>query len=414
MEQGVGTSQQERKTRKLSGNISLIQPLTFKYFTLLILFIVAVSGVFISISLYSKKVQVTGVIQPNTGLVRMTASQAGIVHQLLVVEGQQVVKNQPLLRIISEKYGVEGFESNQALISQYQFQLNILNQQQLTQKSQHDAELDELRLQQQNFSKRLTQLDIQQSLLAKRVLLNEEIVKQISQLAGSGYISEVELNKQRSNLLALQQQDTSLTSQKLSLESQLEQLTSQLKKLPIIQARSRDTLMTQLVDTKAKIAMVEQRKLSEVRAPVAGVVTGLLVTQGRAVKRYQAILSILPENSLMQAVLYVPTSALGFLNKGQETKLRYHAFPYQRFGMYQGKVAAVSANVILPNETEIPGLINSPSYRVIVRLDNQDIQAYGRSIPLRSGMKLDADIVIEQRSLFRWLFDPIFSMKGQL
>jgi len=55
-----------------------------------------------------------------------------------------------------------------------------------------------------------------------------------------------------------------------------------------------------------------------------------------------------------------------------------------------------------------------PSYRVVVALNNQMIQAYGRNIPLRSGMKLDADIVIEQRSLLRWLFDPVFSIQGQL
>ena len=98
--------------------------------------------------------------------------------------------------------------------------------------------------------------------------------------------------------------------------------------------------------------------------------------------------------------------------QGQNTRLRYHAFPYQRFGIAQGQIKLVSTHVILPSETDIPGIITVPSYRVVVSLESQTISAYGREMPLRSGMKLDADIVIEQRSLIRWLFDPIFSLQG--
>lgn len=62
----------------------------------------------------------------------------------------------------------------------------------------------------------------------------------------------------------------------------------------------------------------------------------------------------------------------------------------------------------------MPGLIEQPSYRVVVALKYQAVNAYGRQIPLRSGMKLDADIVIEQRTLIRWLFDPVFSIQANL
>ena len=59
-------------------------------------------------------------------------------------------------------------------------------------------------------------------------------------------------------------------------------------------------------------------------------------------------------------------------------------------------------------------LIKVPSYRVIVSLQEQKIRAYGREIQLRSGMKLDADIIIDKHSLIRWLFDPVFSIRGEM
>ena len=73
----------------------------------------------------------------------------------------------------------------------------------------------------------------------------------------------------------------------------------------------------------------------------------------------------------------------------------------------------VSHTVLLPEEvTEMT--LEEPSYRVRVRLSSQQIYAYNRELPLRAGMTLDADVITEQRSLLQWLFDPIYSIKGQL
>jgi membrane fusion protein len=211
----------------------------------------------------------------------------------------------------------------------------------------------------------------------------------------------------------LKQQMSAINSERLSINSQRQQNSSRLSQLPIEQAKAKDLLETQLSKLQSQLVTIEQQRLGELRAPTDGKVTGLLAKVGKSVSSQQKLLSILPKFSFMQAVIYVPTSAFGFIEEGQSTQLRYHAFPYQRFGIHQGEVEQISSNVILPSETDMPGLITVPSYRVVVTLNSQNISAYGREHPLRSGMKLDADIVIEQRSLLRWLFDPVFSIKGQ-
>ncbi len=403
----------ERKYR-LSGVVSLVQPPIFKYLALLLLIVIVISAVFLSLGSYTRKEAVSGILQPDTGLLRLSAPQAGIVTELLVHEGQQVTKNQPLLRITSEKHGIEGFELNQSLINQYQFQINTLQQQLNKQQTRHQMQINALKADRENLVKRLAQLTQQGEIFKKRVVINQEIVGQISSLAGTGYISDLELKKQKDNLLSLDQQASSLKSERLQITNQIDQINSQLAQLPIEQAADNGLIETQLAQARSQLSTTAQQRLSELRAPADGTITGLLAKPGKSVDPQQNLLSLLPENSVMQAVIYVPTSAFGFIDKGQTTRLRYHAFPYQRFGTHGGEIAQISANVILPSETDIPGLIDVPSYRVVVALQNQHIQAYGRSIPLRSGMKLDADIVIEQRSLIRWLFDPVFSIKAQL
>ena len=135
---------------------------------------------------------------------------------------------------------------------------------------------------------------------------------------------------------------------------------------------------------------------------------------GKYTHSHLPLLTILPEQAQLQAILLVPTRAFGFVSPGQRTRLRFDAFPYQRFGLYGGEVLTTGEAILLPNEVEMPIAIQEPVYRVAVALDSQEIRAYGNSVPLQSGMLLSADIVLEQRSLLSWLLEPIFSLKGRL
>lgn len=403
-----------KKKYRLEGTISLVQPPVFKSLTLLLLLIVIISLVFLSLGSYTRKEKVNGVLQPDTGLIKLSAPQSGIIAELMVHEGQLVKQNQPILRIISEKHGVEGFELNQSLINQFQFQLNSLKQQLSQHQLQNKLQVKELKNNRINIKKRLAQLEVQNDIFAQRIEINNNIVEQITTLADTGYISELELKRQNDVSLSLKQQSSSIQSDKLALYNQIEQIDNQLIQLPIDQQKVTAQLETQIKDINVQLSSIKQQRLGELRAPVEGVVSGLLVKLGKSVKSNQNLISILPAGSSMQAVIYVPTKAFGFIEIGQKTRIRYHAFPYEKFGIYKGKVTEISANVILPDETDTPGIISQPSYRVVIDLDNDSISAYGKEIPLRVGMRLDADIIIEERSLIHWLFDPVFSIEGRL
>ncbi len=402
------------RSQGLTGEVSLVYPPAFKWLTILILTVVSVTFIFLIQGNYTRKENVVGVLQPNTGIMKLNAPQNGIIVELLVDEGETVKKNQPLLRIMSEKHGVEGFELNQALINQYQFQINSLNQQLLDLDSKHKLEAIALESEQNSLTKRINEIKNQDDTFDKRIRMNEKIVQRVESLAGTGFVSELELMRQNDTLLALRQQKSVMKSERLTISNQLHQIKNQISQQPITHEAERSLLLTQISTLKGELSTLKQQRLGEVRSPVEGTVTGLLAKIGQSINQQQILLSLLPKDSFMQAVIYIPTSAFGFIEKGQLTQLRYHAFPYQRFGTYQGYITQISANVILPTETDIPGLITVPSYRVVVSLAAQNVMAYGREHPLRSGMKLDADIVIEQRSLLSWLFDPVLSIKGRI
>ena len=40
--------------------------------------------------------------------------------------------------------------------------------------------------------------------------------------------------------------------------------------------------------------------------------------------------------------------------------------------------------------------------------------ALGKEIPLRPGMLVNADILLERRTLLEWLFEPVLQLRGRL
>jgi membrane fusion protein len=136
--------------------------------------------------------------------------------------------------------------------------------------------------------------------------------------------------------------------------------------------------------------------------------------KGQHVSSQTPLLSVLPQHSRLQGELLVPSHAIGFIQPGQGVALKYAAFPFQKFGVYQGEVVEISKNVLIPNEWQyLPLHISQPSYRVTVQIDSQQVQAYGKSFSLQPGIQFDAHIRLDERSLLEWLLEPLLSLKGR-
>ena len=117
-----------------------------------------------------------------------------------------------------------------------------------------------------------------------------------------------------------------------------------------------------------------------------------------------------PRSNLI-AELYLPSRAIAFVEPGQLVKLQYDALPYQKFGVAEGNVLRVSSTSLLPQELGVLTQNPEPLYRVEVGLSAQAVEAFGKDIPLQSGMELTADIVLEDRKLMEWLLEPIRSVR---
>ena len=164
-----------------------------------------------------------------------------------------------------------------------------------------------------------------------------------------------------------------------------------------------------LADVNRELAENEAARTSEVRSPTDGVVSDILIHSGDSIQGAQRLMALVPAGSNFEAELWVPSSAMGFVEVGTPVVIRFDAFSYQRYGVTHGQVNGISASAIPPQEIKrLSGhSFEEPRYRVLVSLREQSIASDNGTIQLKSGITLKADLLLGQMQLYEWLLEPL-------
>jgi membrane fusion protein len=176
-------------------------------------------------------------------------------------------------------------------------------------------------------------------------------------------------------------------------------------------AQKVQALRNELSAAEQRMAEIKGRGAYVIRAPSSGRVSTLQATAGQNADPQRLQLEIIPEDSVLQAELFLPARAVGFVETGQAVRILYDAFPYQHFGAYRGRVVKVSQTILTSSDAAGPIKLNEPAYRVTAVLERPDIDAYGKRVALQPDMLLKADIILEKRSLVSWLTTPLRSVR---
>jgi membrane fusion protein len=404
----------KQQSAKLDGEVIIAQPLASKVLLLSLVAVVTIVIIFLVSSSFHRKETVTGYLQPNGGLAKVNVPRTGLIAELFVEDGQAVSAGQPLALINMPEYLSQG-DSMSAVLPH-----SIAQQSEFIVSRKHQMSI-QFSQQQQDLEKRIAfaQQSVndarnQQRLLTNRLTIQQERFDNLTTLSASGAISTNDLQQNQELLLSTQQQLAELNARYQTELAQVEQLSGQLVRLPSERAQQIALINAEQSRLNQQQAEIDARGQILLRAPIDGKVTNLIAKVGTTVKQQMSLATIVPQDSLLKAVLLVPTRAFGFVQPGQQTRIRFDAFPYQRFGLFEGEVIRAASSILTPGEVEMPINIQEPVYRVEVTLGEQEIRAYGNHVPLQPGMTLSADIVLEERNLISWLFEPILSLQGRI
>lgn len=384
-----------------------------RFLTALLVAVFATGLVFICTAKYARKETVVGVLQPAAGALRVTAPRAGFVSEVLVREGDLVAKGQPLLRITSDPTISDGRRLGDVITATTADQADALKQQTDAKMQLLLRQREEIVAKRQALLGRRDRLVVDHQLQQRRVELAEETSRAAKVLKEQELMSGVQYRQREDALLSARQALAAIETEQASIAPSLAQLAAQEQSLVAEGVQARAAFRSSDAQLRANQATNAAEASIVLVAQEAGQVAALQAKPGATIIPGAALAIVLPKGVALEAELWVPSRATGFVRSGDDVRLMYEPFPYQRFGVGRGRVISVARAPISPGDLPEPIKTDQALYRVQVRLDRQDVHGYGRSWPLAAGTRLTADMILERQTLMAWLFDKVRAVKAR-
>ncbi len=165
---------------------------------------------------------------------------------------------------------------------------------------------------------------------------------------------------------------------------------------------------------RQELAKLRHRQgLLELRAPQAGTVKDLAThTTGTVTAPGTILMTLVPVGESVFAEVWLGNQDVGRVRPGQAVKLKFAAFPFQKYGMVEGRVKQVSADATdtpasPARADQQPVRPLSLAFRTIVHLQHQELIAGEARYPLVPGMQVSAEINLGTRTVLEYLLSPV-------
>ena len=391
------------------GKPTGVLPPSWSIITLLLaIFMAALFGFILSVD-FARKETVRGKLRVDGAEAKVYALEAGIITNVMVTDGQLVMAGDPIAEITAERYLRDGGSLSETTIAQFERELVTLQRRRDAIEVSAKLGAAEADQRYQDATRREAEASTQLAVGRERLEIAQKRAVDAEQFLAEGLIAEPQLNE-RLDIAASLQQSVLQTEAQLS-EAIAAQSRARLEKQQAAAASERDLadLDQRLEQIRFQMERTGAETVHVVRAPIAGKVTALQARVGEQSINGIPLGIVLREESILVAEVYLPSRAIGFVERGQQVKLQYDAFPYQKFGVAYGEINQVASTAQMPQEIGVPSQTGEPVYRVGIVLEAQSMHAFSKMMPLQAGMQLTADIVLENRKLLEWLLEPLES-----
>lgn len=404
------------RERAALGAIVLIRPLSFAALTTATLVITAAVLGFVATADYGRKTRLAGSLVPAAGGLRIDAPHAGRLTIRHAAEGESVHAGMALATVADTRGTAAG-----SAVGDMARGLTAERRRQLArERAETEAAIGREHLQHEARRNSLTaereQLDREAVLQAQREALAETALARWRTLEARGIVSAAQRSQHEEAWLEQRSRGEALRRARLVLDREWA-LAQESAAQAAAQGRARlAALDARLAEAARDDVERDARTEAVVVAPARGLLAAWLVPEGQAVGAGEALASFLPEDGELEAQFLAPSHAIGLLRAGQAVRLRYAAFPHQKYGSHPGRVLAVSPHALSPRELYGAGTTASltPAFRVRVAIDQQHLRVNGERIALRPGMAVDADVEVDRRRLVEWALEPLFAVAGKV
>lgn len=360
-------------------------------------------------------VAVQGKLQPTQAIQDVEAALPGVVDTVLVQEGQAVKAGDLLLRFDPRETKAQ---LNAARVQREALNNKIIiNRVLLGERSDEELSpnqlnlLEQLRAQQSGV--KTAQLEAEQRTrvriagLQRSLSTAETIAERYQLLLENGAASELQALSARSNVDNLR---TELNAQQRDLASlTANHRAANAGSMAVMRSEIEQNLRSIAeLDRQIRAAQVRLSRI-ELRASIDAVVFDITVSAGSVIEpnnETKPLLKLVPQNDL-QAKVFIPNDAIGFVGANQRAEISLNAFKASDFAYLPATVERVGSDALTPDEQrrELGRDAQGLYFPAVLKLQRQSLQLGRRQVPLQPGMSLTADIHLRDRRFISAITD---------
>lgn len=400
------------------GEIMLVPGASSRWLALAGLGVILGLAALLSLGSYTRRTTVGGQVYPTEGLIRVTATQPGVVVEQLVRDGQAVKRGSVMFVLSADRLGADNLDYQRGIATQIESRRRSLEDdlKRSTQTEQQEAEqlkrrLTSLRAEQEQIARQAQQLTV-------RVLGAEEALKRYEGLYKQEFVSKDELLAKETEVAEVRTRQQGNRRDMLALERDLVGTQRDLESVRTRFVGQRSELDRSILSTRQEFSELEAKRRVVITAPADGQITLLQAELGQSVDMGRPLAQLVPLNKQLTVRLYAPSKAAGFVQVGAPVLLRFDAYPYQKYGQLTGKVLSVSKAAV--NAADIQAyapradVAGEALFAITVSLPEQILGDAAQKLQLQSGMRVEADLLHETRRLYEWILEPLYAARSRL
>lgn len=381
-----------------------------------------------------------GKLVPSGYLKIVQPSEAGIVSEILVQEGQKVQKGQILMRMDAILSGADlgaiqtDFQRKRLELARIDAELSgrlftpqgpgasaiLVNEvaaQYQANRTALMATLDEERSRLVKAQQELAAALQQKSRLEAVLPYYQDQDRAYAQLVKEGFVGGLMGSEKRRERIDKEQELATQQHVIASAQASISQSQKKMRQIEVDYLRrlheERAESQAQYDKLTAELQKQQHRQgLLDLRAPQSGVIKNLAThTTGTVVQPGTVLASLVPVSRQMQAEVWVSNEDIGFVRPGQRVKLKFAPYSFQKYGIGHGVVQHVSADAQNDEEAREQGALavgQQPlRYKALVAVDQSNLKVDDQTFPLGVGMQTTAEIVLGQRTVAEYLLSPL-------
>lgn len=384
-----------------------------------------------------------GKLVPQTYVKIVQPSDAGIVQEILVKEGEAVNVGQVLMRMDanvaeadSKTIGndlmmrslqlrrIDAELNNKPLVRETKDTNEQFHQVESQYQGHRQSYADSLGQAQESLKKSQREYESAKEVLTKYrevMPILKDRAESYTNMVKGGYVPKHAADDKERDYIEKAQDLRAQESTVASLEAAVNQAQKQIDQ---VTSKYRSDLQNERIEAEGQFRKLQQdwikqahkTALLELKAPQAGIVKDLAThTIGTVVSPGTVLLSIVPEHEPLVAEVMIKNDDVGFVYPQQQVKVKLAPYPFEEYGMLDGEVERIQADS--DNDSQMQSKDSSsakdksqtpPSvYKAIISFKSQTLDSDGQKLKLVPGMQVIAEINQGSRSVMRYLLSPV-------